>query len=137
MDGRSRARSSCDWSTWGQRARHSWRRAPLRELTALGVDPVALSGVLEEFGLHRLLSFDRDPVTGDATVEVAHEALLWEWERLAGWIDVYRADLGRHDALRHAVGEWEASGHDPDYLLTGGRLDEFETWSRDTPAAAQ
>jgi basic membrane lipoprotein Med (substrate-binding protein (PBP1-ABC) superfamily)/DNA-binding SARP family transcriptional activator len=116
----------------GQGARDSRRRAPLRELTALGVDPVALSGVLEEFGLHRLLSFDRDPVTGDATVEVAHEALLWEWGRLAGWIDVYRADLGRHDALRHAVGEWEASGHDPDYLLTGGRLDQFETWSRDT-----
>jgi basic membrane lipoprotein Med (substrate-binding protein (PBP1-ABC) superfamily)/DNA-binding SARP family transcriptional activator len=116
----------------GQGAKDSRRRAPLRELTALGVDPVALSGVLEEFGRHRLLSFDRDPLTGDATVEVAHEALLWQWERLAGWIDVYRSDLRRRDALLHAVDEWEASGRNPDYLLGGSRLDEFDTWTRDT-----
>jgi basic membrane lipoprotein Med (substrate-binding protein (PBP1-ABC) superfamily)/DNA-binding SARP family transcriptional activator len=116
----------------GQGARDSRRRVPLRELTELRSDPVGLSSVLEEFGRHRLISFDRDPMTGDATVEAAHEALLWEWERLAGWIDVYRGDLRRHDALIHAVGEWEASGRDPDYLLTGGRLDELEAWSRAT-----
>jgi basic membrane lipoprotein Med (substrate-binding protein (PBP1-ABC) superfamily)/DNA-binding SARP family transcriptional activator/class 3 adenylate cyclase len=116
----------------GQGARDSRRRAPLPELTALGVDPVALSDVLEKFGRHRLVSFDRDPLTGDATVEVAHEALLWEWERLAAWVDVYRSDLRRRDTLLYAVDEWEASGRNPDYLLGGGRLDEFETWSRDT-----
>jgi basic membrane lipoprotein Med (substrate-binding protein (PBP1-ABC) superfamily)/DNA-binding SARP family transcriptional activator/class 3 adenylate cyclase len=116
----------------GQGARDSRRRAALRELTALGVDPVALSDVLEKFGRHRLVSFDRDPLTGDATVEVAHEALLWEWERLAAWIDVYRSDLRRRDTLLHAVNEWEASGRNPDYLLRGSRLEEFETWSRDT-----
>ncbi len=91
----------------------SRRRPPLSELTDLGVDPVALSAVLDAFGRHRLLSFDRDPGTGEATVEVAHEALLREWERLAGWIDRHRAALRRHDAFSAAAEEWEAAGRPP------------------------
>jgi len=109
----------------------SRRRRPLSELTDLDVDPVALSAVLDAFGRHRLLSFDRDPVTGDATVEVAHEALLREWERLAGWIDRHRAALRRHDTFSAAAEEWEAARRDPDYLLTGSRLDDFEATIRE------
>jgi basic membrane lipoprotein Med (substrate-binding protein (PBP1-ABC) superfamily) len=105
----------------------SRRRPPLSELADLDVDPVALSEVLDTFGRHRLLSFDRDPVTGDATVEVAHEALLREWERLAGWIDRHRAALRRHGSFGAAAEEWEAAGRDPDYRLSGSRLVEFET----------
>jgi basic membrane lipoprotein Med (substrate-binding protein (PBP1-ABC) superfamily)/DNA-binding SARP family transcriptional activator len=116
----------------GEGARDSRRRVPVGELTAMSLDPVALSGALEVFGGLRLLSFDRDPVTGEATVEVAHEALLWEWERLAGWIDRHRADLRRRAALAAAAEEWESSGRQADYLFTGGRLAEHEAWSRDT-----
>ena len=43
--------------------------------------------VLEVFGAARLLTFDRDPATRQPTAEVAHEALLREWPRLAEWID--------------------------------------------------
>jgi basic membrane lipoprotein Med (substrate-binding protein (PBP1-ABC) superfamily)/DNA-binding SARP family transcriptional activator len=104
----------------------SRRRIPLSDLTDLDVDPVALSAVLDAFARHRLLSFDREPTTGDATVEVAHEALLREWDRMAGWIDRHRAALRRHDAFNAGAEEWESSGRNPDYLVTGSRLDEFE-----------
>lgn len=107
------------------------RRMTLSELTDLGIDAVSLSNVLTAFGRHRLLTFDHDPATGQATVEMAHEALLNEWERLAGWIDRHRAMLRRRDALLAAVDEWELSGRDPDYLLTGSRLSEFETWNQE------
>jgi basic membrane lipoprotein Med (substrate-binding protein (PBP1-ABC) superfamily)/DNA-binding SARP family transcriptional activator len=113
-------------------ARPSRRRTPLRELTALDVDPVALSIVLEEFGRHRLLSFDRDPAAGDAVVEVAHEALLWEWERLAGWTDAHREDLRRQRSLAAAAAEWESTGRNPDYLITGSWLAGYATWSART-----
>jgi basic membrane lipoprotein Med (substrate-binding protein (PBP1-ABC) superfamily)/DNA-binding SARP family transcriptional activator len=113
-------------------ARSARRRAPVRELTALDVDPVALSTVLEEFGRHRLVSFDRDPVAGDAVVEVAHEALLWEWERLAGWIETHREDLRRERSLAAAAAEWESTGRNPDYLIAGSRLAGYEAWSRQT-----
>ncbi len=51
-----------------------------------------MDGVIETFGRHRLLSFDRDPDTREPTVEIAHEALLREWARLRGWIDEARED---------------------------------------------
>jgi Novel STAND NTPase 1 len=89
----------------GYGTRELRRRATIGELTALDLDPVLLSEVLEEFGRHRLVSFDRDPVSDEATVEVAHEALLTEWGRLAGWIDRHRADLRRHQALGAAIEE--------------------------------
>jgi basic membrane lipoprotein Med (substrate-binding protein (PBP1-ABC) superfamily) len=117
----------------GEGGRHSRRRVPVRELTALEHDPVALSEVLGQFGRQRLLSFDRDPVSGDATVEVSHEALLSHWERLAGWIDAHRADLRQRDVLIAAVNEWEASGRNSDYLLIGRRLADYEAWSAQTP----
>jgi basic membrane lipoprotein Med (substrate-binding protein (PBP1-ABC) superfamily)/DNA-binding SARP family transcriptional activator len=106
----------------------SRRRLLLSDLVDLDVDPVVLSEVLGAFGRHRLLSFDRDAVTGMATAEVAHEALLREWDRLAGWIDRHRTALRRHETFAAAVDEWEASGRHNDYLLTGGRLSEFEAW---------
>jgi basic membrane lipoprotein Med (substrate-binding protein (PBP1-ABC) superfamily) len=107
------------------------RRLTISELTDLQIDAVALSNVLTAFGRHRLLTFDHDTATGEATVEMAHEALLTEWERLAGWIDRHRAALRRRDALLSAVDEWELSDRNADYLLTGTRLAEFETWSRE------
>jgi basic membrane lipoprotein Med (substrate-binding protein (PBP1-ABC) superfamily)/DNA-binding SARP family transcriptional activator len=116
----------------GEGTRDARRRVPIRELTALDVDPVALSDLLERFGRNRLLSFDRSPTTGDATVELAHEALLWEWGRLARWIDRHRADLQRHGALARRVEEWEASGRAPDDLLAGRRLDEHVAWSAES-----
>ncbi len=106
------------------------RRVPVAELADLDVDPLALSGVLDRFARRRLLSFDRDPRSGQATVEVAHEALLREWPRLAGWIDRHRADLRRHEAFSSALEEWEVAGRDSDYLLTGGRLAEAEATIR-------
>jgi basic membrane lipoprotein Med (substrate-binding protein (PBP1-ABC) superfamily)/DNA-binding SARP family transcriptional activator len=112
----------------GNGAAASRRRVALAELTDLGIDPVILSEVLATFGRHRLLTFDREAVSGQATVEVAHEALLDKWERLAAWIDRHSAVLRRHGALVIAAEEWEASGRNPDYLLAGSRLDEFEPW---------
>jgi basic membrane lipoprotein Med (substrate-binding protein (PBP1-ABC) superfamily)/DNA-binding SARP family transcriptional activator len=116
----------------GPGTQHTRRRVRVGELTAVGIDPVLLSEVLEEFGRHRLLTFDRDAITGDATVEVAHEALLTEWDRLTRWIDRFRIDLRRHAALVAAVEEWVASDRDPDYLFAGAKLAETDTWADGT-----
>jgi basic membrane lipoprotein Med (substrate-binding protein (PBP1-ABC) superfamily)/DNA-binding SARP family transcriptional activator len=112
----------------GHGTAESRRRLPISDLTELDLDPVALSSVLDAFGGRRLLSFDREPVAGHATVEVAHESLFREWDRLAAWIDRHRAALRRYETFTAAAEEWEASGRDADYLLTGTRLAEFEAW---------
>jgi DNA-binding SARP family transcriptional activator/basic membrane lipoprotein Med (substrate-binding protein (PBP1-ABC) superfamily) len=108
------------------------RRASVAELAALGIDPLALSDVLRLFEASRLLTFDRDPVSGASTVEVAHEALLSEWGRLAGWIEQARTDLRLHDALAARVEEWAAEGRRPEDLLAGRRLDDYEAWARES-----
>ncbi len=112
------------------------RRRVLRsELATIEGQRSGVEVVLDTFGAQRLLSFDRDPITRSPTVEVAHEALLSEWRRLRDWIDDGRADLRYEKALGAAAAEWQASGRDPSYLLTGGRLRRFESWNETSELA--
>src|SRR5439155_12597776 len=91
--------------------------------------------VLRRFGDYRLLSFDRDPLTRGPTVEVAHEALLSEWERLRAWISERREELLLQRRLADAVDEWARAGQEPSYLLSGGRLEQFTMWADATDLA--
>jgi DNA-binding SARP family transcriptional activator/ABC-type glycerol-3-phosphate transport system substrate-binding protein/tRNA A-37 threonylcarbamoyl transferase component Bud32 len=106
------------------------RRVLRQELTALG-DP-AVEVVLDAFGRHRLLSFDRDPVTRGPTVEIAHEALLTEWGRLREWIDDSRDDVRQERRLATAAAEWQAADQEPAYLLRDARLDQAAAWAAGT-----
>jgi basic membrane lipoprotein Med (substrate-binding protein (PBP1-ABC) superfamily) len=118
--------------TPGDGTRDVRRRTRASELSGLGLDPVDLARVLDRFGRLRLVTFDRDAVSGEATVEVAHEALLEAWDRLRGWIDQHRADLRQLGHLTAAVEEWTTSGCESGYLLSGGRLDQYHAWSERT-----
>ena len=95
----------------------------------------AATQVLEAFDRARLLTFDRDPRTGEATVALAHEALLREWPRLRGWVDEACDDLRLHAALATQVADWEDAGRDEDYLITGSRLARYDDWP--TPAGVE
>ena len=105
------------------------RRVQHSELGDLELDPAGMDRVIDLFGAHRLLSFDRDPVTRGPTVEVAHEALLREWGRLRGWIESAREDLRTHRRVAAAAQEWQGSGDEASFLLTGARLDQVESWA--------
>ena len=108
------------------------RRVPASELVSLDLDVVALRAAIDAFARYRLVALDRDTATGAPTVEVAHEALLVEWHRLRGWVDEHRDDLAKQAVFAIVVDEWERSGRDPGYLLTGSRLDDYERWARTT-----
>ena len=106
------------------------RRRVLRsELEQLDVDRGMLRKVLDTFGRHRLLSFDRDPVTRSPTVEISHEALLTEWARLRRWIDGARDDVRNQRRLAEAMGEWVAADRAETYLLRGGLLEQMHGWA--------
>ena len=121
--------------TVDEQADDTRRRVRQSELRSLAIDQAALDEAIGQFGAYRLLSFDRDPITRSATIEVAHEALLREWQRLRGWIDERREDLVLHRRLGAAIQEWRDSNEDPAYLLEGGRLEQFESWASDTEMA--
>ena len=106
------------------------RRRILRaEVESLPVDHALLASILDTFGRHRLLSFDRDPVTRGPTVEISHESLLTGWHRLEHWIESARDDVRNQRRLAEAMREWEESDHDDDYLLRGGPLAQLGAWS--------
>lgn len=108
------------------------RRVSRAELAATDVDHGALSEALQLYGAHRLITFDRDPSTRASTVEVAHEALTREWDRLEEWITDERDDLVVRRRLDEALAEWKDAGQDPSYLPSGSRLAQFEEWADST-----
>ena len=108
------------------------RRVPASEIVAIDVDVVTMGAVIEQFGRHRFLAFDRDHDSGVPTLEVAHEALLWQWDRLRGWIEDGRHDVKRRTGLNAAIAEWSQAERDVDYLLAGNRLAEYERWRAST-----
>ena len=114
----------------GERTR---RRVRAGEIVSLDADVVAMQQVIERFGQHRFLAFDADPATGAPTIEIAHEALLTAWDQYQIWIDHHEADLRQLASLRAAVDEWNRADENPEYLVTGTRLTEFERWSAISP----
>jgi WD40 repeat protein/DNA-binding SARP family transcriptional activator len=116
-------------------AQDTRRRVRRRELRQLELDTEALDDFLARYGKHRLLSFDRDPLTRAPTVEVAHEAILTQWDRLRTWIDERREDLLLHRRVAETVEEWQDAERNPEYLPREGRLAQFETWAGATDLA--
>jgi DNA-binding SARP family transcriptional activator/WD40 repeat protein len=121
--------------TLGEGTADTRRRVPLSEFRSIEGDALAMDAVIDTYGRHRLLTFDRDPATREPTVEIAHEALLDAWERLRAWIDEARGDLRTGRRLSEATREWKRSGQDPSFLLAGSRLDQFNGWESSTSLA--
>ncbi|HMV28894.1 MAG TPA: WD40 repeat domain-containing protein, partial [Anaerolineales bacterium] len=121
--------------TLGEGTEDTRRRVLRDELESLTTVRGQWSAVIDVFGKARLLSFDRDPITRGATIEVAHEALLREWTRLREWLDESRADLRLERQLANAVREWQTAQEDVSFLMSGSRLEQFESWAANTTIA--
>jgi WD40 repeat protein/serine/threonine protein kinase/DNA-binding XRE family transcriptional regulator len=88
--------------------------------------------VIDLYGRYRLLTFDRDPLTREPTIELAHEVLIRAWSRLRVWLDASREDLRVQRRLAAAAHDWTQSGRDPSYLASGARLAQFEALAVDS-----
>ncbi|GAA2420805.1 helix-turn-helix domain-containing protein [Streptomyces coeruleofuscus] len=98
----------------GDRAADTRRPASRSELETGELD------VLERLAAARLVTLDGD------TVELAHEALITGWPRLAGWIEESRDRLRAQRVLGEAARAWEELDRDPGALFRGSRLERAE-----------
>jgi signal transduction histidine kinase/KaiC/GvpD/RAD55 family RecA-like ATPase len=98
------------------------RRAPLADVAAGTLD------VVKALADARLVVTGRDSVTGEETIEIAHEALIHNWAQLRKWLDEDREFLFWRHRLRSALAEWKPGGQDDGVLLRGSRLIEAESW---------
>jgi serine/threonine protein kinase/WD40 repeat protein len=118
--------------TLGEGTEDTRRRVQRGELLSIGSHPDLMDDVIDSFAEYRLLALDRDPATREPTVEVAHEALLREWERLRGWLNDSREDIKTQRQLSSLSTEWQNHGQNADYLVRGSRLEQLQAWSTDT-----
>ncbi|MBI5667876.1 MAG: protein kinase [Chloroflexi bacterium] len=102
------------------------RRALQEEVLMLASDKGVMLRVMEAFARFRLLTFDHEPNTRAPTVELAHEALIREWQQLKDWIEASRDDLRVEQRLAAVTDEWLKAGRDSSYLASGARLAQFE-----------
>ena len=99
------------------------RRVPL---STLGVDNDPDTRVaLDALVARRLVIVDQ------AVAEVAHEALLRDWPRLARWLDEDRTGRRLHQQLATAAIAWNEGGRDPSELYRGARLQGAVDWADD------
>lgn len=115
----------------GQGTGDTRRRVTLEELRRDVGGPEVVDAVVGRLVDARLLTTSAD-VAGEAVVEVAHEALITSWPRLAGWIADAREDLLLHDRLAEAANEWVANDRADGFLLRRGRLAQHEAWTSTT-----
>lgn len=108
----------------GEREPDTRRRVALDDLTA------AERSVVRPFVDARLLVLDRGEAAGRQTLEVAHEALIHGWRRLADWVGERREFLLWRQRLAQSLAEWDRTGHDKDALLRGPALKEAVAWVR-------
>lgn len=107
------------------------RRANRSELLALG-DTEIMEDVIDAFASYRLLTLDNEPLSREPVVEVAHEAILREWERLRDWLRDSREDLRIQRQVAGMAKEWADAKQDKSFLARGSRLESFEEWTDTT-----
>lgn len=98
------------------------RRVTHAELNHGTSDPGVTWAVLHAFTQGRLLTQGQD------NVEITHEALLWAWPRLRGWLDTDRAGNLLRQELETTARTWKDNRQDSAILIRGSRLDTARTW---------
>ncbi|MCC6612880.1 MAG: tetratricopeptide repeat protein [Anaerolineae bacterium] len=109
------------------------RPASMRELELL--DP-AQSDMLREVG--RAFITARLLIAEEEKIELSHEALIREWDRLGEWLHESRADIELTRAISADAQAWRRDGSNPesDKLYTGTELDQALAWSTRSLASA-
>ncbi len=111
------------------------RRTPRSELLALTANADMMEEIIDHYTSYWLLALDTEPGTRSPIVEVAHEALLREWEQLQIWLSESRDEIKLQRQLATMAADWRAANRDPSYLAHGSRSEQFEQWAAETKLA--
>lgn len=87
------------------------------------------NAIVDAFLAARLLKADGDGE--EATVEVAHEALLRQWRPLRDALEVSRQSIRMRTEVERLAEDWERANRADSYLLRGERLQAVIDWIDD------
>gem|GEM_PF-425918 len=112
-------------------------RAPRRRVAHLSEIPAECRPLLRHLVDERLLTTDIASKQGEVTIEPAHEALLRQWDLLAGWLNEDGVLLAVLEGVKRASAEWIGSDRNPAWLAhSAGRLAAAERLSARSDLAA-
>lgn len=109
------------------------RRRALRSELGPWAEAALVDEVIDKLANKRLITITRGAQEKPLGVELAHEALLQKWPTLESWINGERGDLITHRWLADEAAGWEASSHEPSYLLSGARMKQARGWVKRHP----
>ena len=110
-----------------QAALYTRRRADLAELFPRPEARDEVQTVLNKLADARLITLSQE------TAEVAHEALIREWDRLREWLDENREAIRLQRQLTAAAQDWERLQRDSGALYRGARLAQATEWAASFP----
>jgi conflict system STAND superfamily ATPase/WD40 domain-containing protein len=99
-----------------------------RQRTELSEADTLAKRVAKRLADARLLVTGGEAGTGTISVEVAHEVLIRNWERLRGWLNEDREFLLWRQRLIGLLAEWEHAEESDETLLRGSLLIEAQKW---------
>jgi len=101
--------------------------SPRRRIARMSEIPAEARPLVDLLVEQRLLATDRDPESGEVTVEPAHETLLRQWGLLEGWLEEDLPVLTTLEDLRRATRDWAANDKRSEWLIhAGARLADAE-----------
>ena len=112
----------------GEGTEDTRRRAALTEMARQSTEAAQLRTLLNILAEARLITLNED------SAEVAHEALIREWQRLHEWLTHDRGDLLLHRHLTETTHEWVTRGCESSDLYRGARLAQVKEWAESNAA---
>jgi hypothetical protein len=91
----------------------------------------AVSGVFRKPGntfLRPFISEEATSLKADSVLDITHESLIRNWDKLAAWTDAEEKDKQTFRDFERQLQRWQESGKSSDYLLPIGPLNQFEGW---------
>jgi WD40 repeat protein len=88
---------------------------PLRQVAREAAMPPASRAFVDRLVRSSILT--RDTRDGITVVEIAHEALLRQWDMLRRWLDSAAADLRVREGIKRAAIDWDANARAATWLV--------------------
>jgi uncharacterized protein YjbI with pentapeptide repeats len=109
------------------------RRVLKQDLITIKYSEEVIDVMIQKLAHERLIVTDKPGEITDKkmVIEVAHEALIREWDLLRQWLDQDRANLLQQRKIEALAQEWEKSGRKSAYLLVGFRLKEARKFQKE------
>jgi uncharacterized protein YjbI with pentapeptide repeats len=117
----------------GEGTEDTRRRVLKQDLITVKYPEEVIDAMIQRLANERLIVTDEQGETTNkkVAIEVAHEALIREWELLRQWLDQNRANLLQQRKIEALAQDWENSGRKSAYLLVGFRLKEARKFQKE------